>query len=78
VVLPATELGETLLADLAARGSVQTTDPALAARVVTASILGLVLQRLFGDDAVDSRRDELPGILTTMLLDGLRPRIGVR
>ncbi|HJO04495.1 MAG TPA: helix-turn-helix domain-containing protein [Acidobacteriota bacterium] len=74
VVLPATELGETLLGDLAARGSVQTTDPALAARVVTASILGLALQRLLGDVAVDERRDELPEILTTVLLDGLRPR----
>jgi len=74
VLRPTTELGETMLADLAARGRVQTVDPALAARVVTASILGLVLQRLLGDEAVDDRRDELPEILTTILLDGLRPR----
>ncbi len=78
VLRPATELGETLLADLAARGSVHTADPALAARVVTATILGLILQRLLGDEAVDERRDELPEILTTILLDGLRPRSGAR
>ena len=76
VLRPATALGETLLADLAARGSVQTADPALAARVITASILGLILQRLLGDETVDERRDELPEILTTILLDGLRPRDG--
>lgn len=74
VLRPAAELGETLLADLAARGRVQTADPGLAARVVTASILGLLLQRLLGDEALDGRRDELPEILTAILLDGLRPR----
>ncbi len=74
VLQPATEMGETLLADLAARGRLRTADPALAARVVTATVLGLVLQRLLGDTIVDQQRGELPEVLTTLLLDGLRPR----
>ncbi len=76
VLRPATEMGETLLADLTARGRVRTADPALAARVVTASVLGLVMQRLLGDTMLDERRDQLPEVLTRLLLDGLRPRGG--
>ncbi len=43
-------------------------------RALSGLILGLIVQRLLGDEVLTSRWDDLPEVLTDLLLEGLAPQ----
>jgi AcrR family transcriptional regulator len=57
-------------------GHIRPVDPALAARVMQAMFMGLLVWRIFGDEVLVDRWDELPDLLATIIFDGMRPRGG--
>jgi TetR/AcrR family fatty acid metabolism transcriptional regulator len=54
-----------------AEGTVKALDPALAMRVLAATVLGLILLRLMGDSELQARWDEMPAVITEIVLNGL-------
>ncbi len=54
-----------------AEGTVKPLDPPLAMRVLAATVLGLILFRLMGDTTLQSRWEEMPAVITEILLNGL-------
>jgi len=54
-----------------ANGTIKPLDPALTMRVFAASVIGLVLLRLMGDTELQTRWNELPAVITEILLKGL-------
>jgi hypothetical protein len=48
-------------------------DMPLALRAIASTILGLLLLQLLGDHTIAERWEELPGVLTTLIFDGLKP-----
>jgi TetR/AcrR family fatty acid metabolism transcriptional regulator len=57
-------------------GHIRPVNAPLATRVVQATFIGLLLFRVFGDEVVLSRWDDVPEVLATILFDGLSPREG--
>jgi TetR/AcrR family fatty acid metabolism transcriptional regulator len=47
------------------------TNISLTLRVISATILGLILQHIMGDKTLEAHWDELPDFLTDLLLDGI-------
>lgn len=73
VIAPTLQIGETYYQMLSDQGRVRPIDAALAVRVIAGSVIGLLLIQLLGDQDLQARWRELPGVLTTVFLDGLRP-----
>jgi AcrR family transcriptional regulator len=57
-------------------GHVRSVNVPLAVRAVQSMFVGLLVFRVFGDELLLSRWDELPEVLATLLFDGLSPRDG--
>jgi AcrR family transcriptional regulator len=57
-------------------GHVRPVDAALAARVLHSMFIGLLVWRIFGDEALVTHWDDLPELLATIIFDGLRPEGG--
>jgi len=71
VVEPTMRIGEENFQERVGQGKLYATDAPLAMRVVTGSVLGLLVLGLLGDKEVTSRWDEASGVLGQMLLHGL-------
>jgi TetR/AcrR family fatty acid metabolism transcriptional regulator len=54
-----------------ANGTIKPLDAALTMRVFAASVIGLVLLRLMGDSELETRWNEIPAVVTEILLNGL-------
>ena len=53
-------------------GHIRSVDAALATRAVQAMFVGLLVLRIFGDETVVERWEDLPELLATIIFDGLR------
>lgn len=71
IIVPTYALAEPYFEQLMAQGKVRKLDTALTLRVMAATFLGLVVQYVIGDDTLQAQWEELPDLLTTILLDGL-------
>jgi len=71
VVEPTMRIGEENFQERVGQGKLYATDAPLAMRVVTGSVLGLLVLGLLGDKEVTSRWDEASGVLGELLLHGL-------
>jgi AcrR family transcriptional regulator len=78
VVEPTMRIGEANFQERARQGKVRAKDVSLAMRVVTGSVLGLLVLGLLGEEEVASRWDEASGVLGELLLHGLQETGGVR
>lgn len=70
VIAPTMALGEMAFGALAASGMAPDLDPALSARVVAGSVLGLMTLQLLGDETLAARWRELPDAIADLLLPG--------
>jgi len=71
VVEPTMRIGEENFQERVGQGTVRATDAPLAMRVVTGSVLGLLVLGLLGEKEVASRWHEASGVLGKLLLHGL-------
>jgi AcrR family transcriptional regulator len=69
-------LFEQYLQERIAMGDVRPVDVPLTVRAVQAMFVGLLLLRILGDQLVRSRWEDLPEVLTTLVVDGLHPDKG--
>ena len=72
VVAPTIEVGERYLRAQSEQGRMRDLDAALTVRAIAGVIFGLLILQLLGDEVIAQRWEELPDVLTTMLLDGLQ------
>jgi|SRR5712691_544469 len=54
-------------------GMVRAVDPALTLRLMSGIFLGPLMLRLLGDPELEKRWEEVPDLLTDIILDGLKP-----
>ncbi|MEP7289809.1 MAG: TetR/AcrR family transcriptional regulator [Chloroflexota bacterium] len=54
-------------------GVIKPIDTALAMRVTSAAVLGLIMLRLIGDTELEAKWDKLPDVITEIILKGLLP-----
>ena len=73
IIEPTVELGEHYYQSLIEQGQIRDLDPPLIVRSLASTVLGLLIFSLLGDTRISERLDELPELLTTLLLDGLLP-----
>ncbi len=71
ILEPAIVGGEQLLQQWAARNAIKSTNIALTTRAVSAIILGLMLENIMGDTALEAQWDELPAFLADLFLHGI-------
>jgi hypothetical protein len=55
-------------------GQVQPVDVALAVRAIQSTFVGMLVLRMLGDDLLQSRWDEMPEVLGTIVFEGLRAK----
>ena len=55
----------------AEQGIIKPLDVRLTTRVLSGMILGLIVERIMGDETLESRWNELPDLLVDLILDGL-------
>jgi TetR/AcrR family fatty acid metabolism transcriptional regulator len=73
VVAPTFALAEAHFTRLAETGKIRQLDIPLTLRALSATVLGLLILRIMGDPQLQAKWDELPDLLTTLMLDGLLP-----
>ena len=71
ILEPTFAMAEVYFQQWVAQHKVQTSDVGLTMRAITGMVLGLILQRIMGDETLESKWDELPDVLVDLLLDGL-------
>jgi AcrR family transcriptional regulator len=71
VIAPTFALAERYLLALSTAGQIRAMDASLTARSIAATVFGLLTLQLLGDEVIASRWEELPEVLTTLLLDGI-------
>jgi hypothetical protein len=71
IIEPTFALGERAFQAMIDAGQIPPMDVAISMRMITATILGLIVQRLFGDTTLEQRWDSLPDVLPNLLLNGL-------
>lgn len=71
IVQPTYALAEQFFQQWVAEGVIRPVDPMLTLRVVAGTFLGLWMLRLIGDSELQTRWDELPAIITEIVLNGL-------
>ena len=54
-------------------GQVQPVDVALAVRAIQSAFVGMLVLRMLGDELLQSRWDEMPEVLGTIVFEGLKP-----
>ncbi|MBC7804605.1 MAG: TetR/AcrR family transcriptional regulator [Akkermansiaceae bacterium] len=74
VIAPTFALAAPHLERLIAAGRLRPLDVPLTLRTMTATFLGLVTLRFMGDQHLQDQWDDVPELLTTLLLDGMLPR----
>lgn len=76
IVVPTFALAETAFVRLVDEGRIRPLDVPLTVRVIAATFLGLLTMRVLGDPQLHTTWDDVPDLLTTILLDGLLPSDG--
>jgi AcrR family transcriptional regulator len=71
IIEPTFRLAEQAFQAMVDTGQIPAMDLAISMRFITATILGLILQRLFGDTTLNERWDSLPDVLPNLLLNGI-------
>lgn len=71
IVQPTFALAEQAFQAMIDTGQIPAMDVQISMRMITATILGLILQRLFGDTTLEQRWDSLPDVLPNLLLNGI-------
>src|SRR5215217_4680992 len=78
VVVPTMRIAEENLRSRMEQGEVRETDAPLAMRSVAGAVLGVLVLGLLGDEEIGSRSDEVPDVLTGLLIQGLGAAEGDR
>src|SRR5512142_2187178 len=73
VLVPTFTVAEHAFQAPSATGQVRSVDVPLTVRAIAGMLLGLLTLQLLGDEVIAHRWEELPGILTSLLFDGLQP-----
>jgi AcrR family transcriptional regulator len=73
VIAPTMALGEGAFRALAANGTMRELDLPLSVRIVAASVLGLMVLQLLGDETLAARWGAIPDAIADLLLPGLTP-----
>lgn len=73
VIAPTFHLPEPYLRQLVVAGKLRPLDIPLTLRTMTATVIGLVMLRLMEDPYLIEEWDNIPELLTTLLLDGMLP-----
>ena len=76
VITPALTLPEGLMTQLSTQGKLVMADPGMTLRMMTAMFLGLVMLRLLGDERLEQEAERVPELVSALILDGMRPRLG--
>lgn len=71
VIAPTFSIAERSLQTLREGGHIKAIDVPLTVRSIAGTIFGLLTMQLLGDEVIRDRWEELPEILSTVLLDGL-------
>lgn len=71
VLAPTFAIGEQFFQALGEQDEFRKMDASLTVRVIASTALGLLVLQLLGDQEIEQRWEELPEILTTLILDGL-------
>jgi hypothetical protein len=58
-------------------GRIRRIDVPLTLRAIAAMVMGMLLLRILGDPQLQNRWDELPDLLTALILDGIDQSQGV-
>ncbi|HEX6556049.1 MAG TPA: helix-turn-helix domain-containing protein [Ktedonobacteraceae bacterium] len=72
VLAPTFAIGERFVQTLSGHERLRSLDIPLTLRAIASTVLGLLLLQLLGDEEVAERWEELPGVLTTLIFDGLK------
>jgi AcrR family transcriptional regulator len=72
VIMPSMKLAEQFIASQMENGSLKQQDHVLVARAMAAQIFGFLMLHLLDDKVTQERWQELPDLLATMILEGLR------
>jgi AcrR family transcriptional regulator len=71
LILPTIEIAEHYFQELIKQGRMRQMDVPLTTRALAGNILGLLMLQLLGDQEIAKRWEELPEVLTALLIDGL-------
>ncbi len=71
VLAPTFAIGEQFFQALGEQGELRKMDASLTVRAIASTTLGLLVLQLLGDQEIEQRWEELPELLTTLILDGL-------
>jgi AcrR family transcriptional regulator len=71
VLAPTLAVGEQFFRAQSQQGEVRKIDMPLTVRAIASTFLGLLMLQLLGDQEVAQRWEELPEVLTTLILDGV-------
>lgn len=71
VMQPMLETGEEALRQWSQQGRIRDADQALTVRLISALLMGTLVQRLLGDDLLAKQWDKVPGALADLLLNGI-------
>ena len=71
VILPTIEIAERYFQEQIKQGRMQQMDVPLTTRALASSVFGLLVLQLLGDQEIAKRWEELPEVLSALLLDGL-------
>jgi AcrR family transcriptional regulator len=71
IVEPTFSMAEAYVQQLAAQHIIKPINISLAMRAISGMVLGLIVELIMGDQALESKWDELPDFLTDMILDGI-------
>jgi TetR/AcrR family transcriptional regulator, fatty acid metabolism regulator protein len=74
VIAPTYAAAEAAFTQMHAAGTVHLPDVALGTRLMSATLLGLLVQRALGDPVLKARWNELPEAIADVQWNGLRPR----
>jgi len=76
VIAPTFALAEPYVQQLVTAGKLRAMDVPLTLRAITGTFLGLLMLRLLGDQHLQDQWNDVPELLTTLLLDGMLPSEG--
>lgn len=76
VIAPTFALAEPYFEQLIATGKLRSINIPLTLRTIAGTFLGLLMLRLLGDQSTEAQWEDIPELLTTLLLDGMLPSEG--
>ncbi len=71
ILEPTFTLAETYFQQWAAQGIIKPTNITLTMRAISGMVLGLIVQHVMGDTILEAQWDDLPDLLTNLILDGI-------